>query len=252
MTIRRVDYAKYHTYYLDDKKLDGVTTVINKGMPKPALLYWASRVTAEAVAAWEPSEYAQLREKLGQDGLVQFLKATPDRVRDKAAVRGTEVHKYAEALSLDKEVDVPQELAAHVDSALAFLDQWQIRTVLTEVVVASKQWAYAGTFDLLADLPDGRRVLFDYKTGAKGIFAETALQLAAYRHADTYLGTDGTEMPVPELSIDECMAVWVRPDGYDVIPLDTSETVFRAFLHVQHVARTTQTMRSWVKAAVYP
>jgi hypothetical protein len=197
------------------------------------------------------NEYANMREKLGEAGLVNYLKSVPWSLRDAAAARGTEVHALAEKLSHGEEVDVPPELTAYVDSALKFLNEWQPRTVLTEVVVASRQWGYAGTFDLLADLPNGRRVLFDYKTSASGIWPETALQLAAYRHADTYLGTDGTEMPASELEIEYCAAVWVRPDGYDVIPVDTDEAVFRAFLHVQYVARVTDNMKSWVKPAVY-
>lgn len=251
MTIRRVNRGKNHTYYDGDRKLDGVTTVIGKGMPKPAIPYWAAREVAKAVAAWGPDEYADMREKLGVDGLVNYLKSVPWSLRDKAAARGNEVHELSEKLSHGEEVEVPEELTGYVDSAVRFLDQWRPRTVLTEVVVASKQWGYAGTFDLLADLPDGRRVLFDYKTTSSGIWPETALQLAAYRWADTYLGDDGTEMPAAELKIDECMAVWVRPDGYDVVPLDTDEPVFRAFLHVQYVARTAETMKSWVKPAVY-
>jgi hypothetical protein len=250
VAIERIDRGNNHWYLIDGRKADGVTTVINKGMPKPALVGWAAKVVAEK-AVGIAEDMPAMFERMGRDAVVNALKREPNLQRDTAADRGTQVHRLADELVHGREVDVPDELSAYVDSAVAFMNTWRPRPVLSEIVVASRRWGYAGTLDLVADLPDGRRVLFDYKTG-KSVWPETAMQLAAYRHADCYLGTDGvTEVPMGEIGIDECMAVHVRADGFDVIPLDTSEPVFRAFLHVQYVARVSDSMKSWMKPAVY-
>lgn len=251
--IKRVQRGRNHTYVIDDIKTIGVTTALSKGMPKPALPYWAAKTVAQTVADMDAADLDRLRH-LGRESMIGALKAAPWQQRDDAAKRGTEVHTIAEALVLGKQVQVPQELAGHVDSAVKFMDQWQVRPVLIERTVGSYRYGYAGTFDLIADLPDGRRVLFDYKTSQSGIWPETALQLAAYRYADAYVAddVDKTEVLMSEVGIDECKAVWVRADGYDVIPLDTSREVFRSFLHVLAVARTADVMAAWVQPAEYP
>jgi hypothetical protein len=128
---------------------------------------------------------------------------------------------------------------------MLFIKEWRVRPLLVEHTVGSYRWGYAGTFDLIAELPDGRRVLFDYKTGKSGVWPETALQLAAYRYADAYVAPDGTEIPMKDVGVTEAKAVWVRADGYDVIPLNTDGHVFKVFLHVLQVAKAVDEMKSW-------
>jgi len=246
--IRRINAGKNHYYKLDGERADGVTTLIGKGTPKPALPYWAAKVVAEKVADAHEDYLWALRQE-GRDAMVNQLKRAPWEQRDAAAVRGTEVHGFAEKLVSGEPVDVPDPLAGLVEQCAHFLDDWGVEPVLMERVVASRQWMYAGTFDLIADVRDGRRVLFDYKTAASGVWGETALQLAAYRNAETYLGTDDvTEVPVREIGIEQCMAVWVRHDEYQVLPVESGEEVFRTFLHVAHVARQMDRMRAWIGA----
>jgi hypothetical protein len=170
------------------------------------------------------------------------LKRARYRELDKAGKRGTEVHDLAEKLAHGEEIDVPDDLAGHVESAVRFLDEWKPETLLTETVVASREWGYAGTFDLLMRLPDGRTVLADWKTTRSGIWGETALQLGAYANANIYLDADDTEHPVEGLHIDTGMAVWIRGDGYDVYEVDLDEG-FRIFTHVMWVARRSYGMK---------
>ncbi|MBQ1163885.1 hypothetical protein KBZ21_38450, partial [Streptomyces sp. A73] len=79
--------------------------------------------------------------------------------------------------------------------------------------VASRTWWYSGTPDVIGDVPDGRRLICDYKSGRSGIWGETALQLAAYARAEFYLDEHGIEQPIPH--VDGGLAVWLRADGYD-------------------------------------
>lgn len=251
MPIKRVDYAHYHKYLINGIPAMGVTTALGKAVAKPQLIHWAARTVAEHVAGLTVGEF-DLIKATPRDEAVRALQKIPFDIRNRAAARGTAVHKLAEPLIAGGDAEVPDELSGYADSLVMFMDEWQVRPVLVEAPVGSYMWHYAGTFDLIADLPDGRRVLFDYKTSDSGIYPETALQLAAYRYADVYVGDDGTEMPMTDVGIDECKAVWVRPDGYDVIPLVCDEKVFKAFLHVLSVARFTDSMKDLVGAAEFP
>jgi hypothetical protein len=167
-------------------------------------------------------------------------------------VRGTEVHRHAEALSRDEDVDVPGELYGYVSACADFLDEWAVRPLLTEAVVGSRAHHYAGTLDLVAALPNGEVALFDYKTGASGIWPDTALQAAAYRYADFHLTADDREASVADLGITAAYAVHLRPDGYAVHPLDADETTFRRFLDVAAIARAAKNFRALVHAPVSP
>lgn len=250
MPIRRIQDGRNHSYTVNGKKVIGVTTAIGEGFPKPALVSWAARTVAQQVVDMDPADLQALREK-GRDTAVAVLKGAPWRLRDQAALRGTKVHKLAERIIDGDTVPVPDELFGHVESVVKFLDDWQVRPVLLEKVVGSYAWGYGGTFDLVADLPDGRRVLFDYKTSS-GIYPDVALQLAAYRWADVYVADDGIEIPMTEVRIDECKVVHVRGDGYDVIPLRSDELVFKTFCHTLAVARARQEMDAWKGDAEMP
>ena len=81
MTVfERRNIGRNHAYYLDDKKLPGVTTIINLGKPKPALVNWAAdSVASAAVDRWD--ELAEL--PVSQR--IKLLRAAPNDARDKAA-----------------------------------------------------------------------------------------------------------------------------------------------------------------------
>ncbi len=242
---RRIDSGRGHHYKMSGDKVDGVTTIIGNGVPKPALTAWAARMVASY--AWEKRE-ALL--ELEQDEAVDFLKGAPFRDRDRAARRGTEVHRLAEQLISDQEVDVPEELAGHVDSYMRFLDEWKPDPVHVELVVGHRTHRWMGTLDLIADLGDGNRWLLDIKTTRSGIFGETALQLAAYRHAEFYVDDNGVEQPMP--SVDRVGAIWVRADGYDLIPVTADAATYSYFRAAQFVATFAGQSKTVIGDAIYP
>jgi hypothetical protein len=90
--------------------------------------------------------------------------------------------------------------------------------------------------------------LFDFKTG-KGVYGETALQLAAYARADVYVDDEGNEQDMP--TVDGIAAVHVRADGYAVYgfypPIDD---LHRTFTYLAAVHRSTADMREWVTEAL--
>jgi hypothetical protein len=154
-------------------------------------------------------------------------------------------------------VAVPAGLEGHVESYVAFLDEFDVQPVLVERTIWSPEHNYCGTFDLIAQLldPDDPEPdpalrqrntwLLDIKTNRSGIFGETALQLAAYRYAEIVIG-EGDEDDAPLPLIDLTGAVHVRADGYDLVPVEASETEFRRFLYAQQIAEFTNTSRDLV------
>ncbi len=227
---RRVNRGRGHSYFLDGEPCNGVTWVLNNGVPKPALIDWAARTTAGyALDHWE--ELAAL----GSAERLRTLERARWQTTSEAAVRGTDVHALAQRLAQGEEVDVPDPLVGHVDAYLRFVEEWAPTELLVEAIVANRQWRYMGTLDLIAQLADGRVWLLDWKTGGKGIFRESALQLAAYRNAEVYVDADGAEQPLP--NVDAVGAVWLRADGYDLIPVQADADSFRTFLYALQVAR---------------
>jgi hypothetical protein len=243
---RRINRGRGHSYLLDGERADGVTWVLSNGIPKRALIGWAANTTAAyAVDRW--SELSELKpsERLRALEKARFADT------DAALVRGTNVHKLAQRLAAGEEVAVPEPLVGHVDAYLAFVHDWQPQEILVETVVANRQYRYMGTLDLIARLADGQTWIVDWKTAASGIWPESALQLSAYAACDFYLDDQGAEQPMPK--IEQAGCVWLRADGYDLVPVDAGPDTYRIFLYAQQVARfTDQPRERYVLEALEP
>ena len=270
--IRRVNRGRGHSYEdANGAKVPGVTTLIGNGIPKPALMDWGPRVTAEyAVDHWDELS------KLAPSARLETLKKARYADRDAAANKGTRVHQLAEKLVAGKQVKVPDDLAGHVESYVAFLDQWEPEPVLIEAVVMSHRHGYAGTLDLgamfdaqllldsgiasddellaevlqsLADDDERALAILDVKTSRSGIFGETALQLAGYRFADVFVDADGVEQPMPEFHL--ALGLHIRADGYDLYPMTAGRDQHRELLYAREVGRfVTDHSRGYVGPAL--
>lgn len=219
-------YPSSHRYKLDGEWVQGVTTLLGV-LDKPALPKWAAKSVAEYVAAHRDT--VEHLYALGERSLVNALKEVPWTERDQAAVRGTDVHDFAERIAKGEEVDVPEHYVGHVESALAFMEDYAIEPVLVEACVGSREHQYAGKLDLVADQRSGPRAIWDYKTSKSGIYKEAAFQMAAYAFAEFH-GENGDESPMADLGIEAAYGVHVRADGYDVYPLEFGPHVFDEFL----------------------
>jgi len=239
VTVRRRTYGKGHAYYVDDEHYPGVTTIIGDTTPKKGLIGWASKTTANyAVDYWD-----ELSELLPSARLERLLAAKED-VKNAAARRGTEVHRLGARLVKGEVVAVPDELEGHVQSYVKFLDEVDPQPVASELVVANRTHRYCGTADLIADLPPMEwediiiprsRWLLDLKTGASGIWYETALQLCGYEHAETYRNPDNPELEckMSWLGIERCGAIHVTADGWELRPLYTGPEAWEYFQHLR-------------------
>lgn len=219
-------YPSSHRYKLDGEWVTGVTTLLSV-LNKPALPKWAAKSVAEYVA--RNRDGIEHLYGMGEGPMIDALKGVPWQERDDAAVRGTDVHDFAERIVKGEEVDVPEHYVGHVESALAFMEDYGIEPLLVEACVGSREFKYAGKLDLVADQRSGPRAIWDYKTSKSGIYKETAFQLAAYAFAEFH-GEGGDESPMADLGIEASYGVHLRADGYDVYPLAFGPDVYDEFL----------------------
>lgn len=240
-----------HHYELDGVKVPGVTTLLSKGLPKPALPPWAARSVAEYVAD-NPDQIRAMLDSMGRESIVGALKGVPWDKRDEAAARGTEIHALAERAIAGEDLEIPEHLIGYVQGYVDWVDAWQVTAHMTEVTVGRRPRdgvpAYAGTFDAdvtfgAGDLA-GKRLLVDWKT-SKGVYGENGLQLAAYANADFYLDpADGSEQPMPEY--DGLGVVHITPTGTDLYVVADPDACWRIFRHLAWLAERTDVVKAQI------
>lgn len=230
MTFRAIKRGRWYSYEIDGQKVPSVTKLIGDGMPKPNLIDWAARAAAEYAA-----DHIDEIGRLERDAAVDLIKTAHNRIKSGGATKGGSIHDYAEQLAGGAKVDVPEAMAGYVDAYLAYTRDWSPQTVALEAPVGNHRWRYGGRLDALQRLA-GRPLpaVIDTKTGGSGVWPETCLQVAAYRHADTII-LDGLPQPMPET--EGGYALWLGDDGnYELLPVASGDDVFAVFLHVAHVA----------------
>jgi hypothetical protein len=212
-----------HSYWLDGKRAPNVTTILRGGVPIPTLVDWSARITAE----WVYDHQAELPALLssGREPAVSFLKGIHDEVRNKAGIKGTLIHRLAEDIIHDVPTEVPAEVKGHVAGYIRFLDEFQLEPILTERPVASRAHRYAGRFDVVGSIC-GVTWLLDNKTSTY-VYADTALQCAAYARAELYLDSQGEEKPMPV--IDRIGVVHIGPMGTELHDLGSIDAAFDEF-----------------------
>jgi hypothetical protein len=266
MTVRRPDTrivvrGRGHSYLLDGLKVVGVTTILDKGVPKPALIDWAATQSAKyAVDHWD-----ELLELAPSERLEAIRGARWSTLRQ-AGERGREVHALGHRYLAGEPVTPPDDLAGLVDAYIRFVDEWLDEELAVEVAVfhrpddeAGRPFPYGGRFDLLARLADSLLWLLDFKTSLRGVFMETALQLAAYRYADFYVldgqvDEQGAAVEHPMPPVDRCGVVHLRADGsYELVPAEADERALEVFTAAQQVAAFAASDRDeWIGDALRP
>lgn len=229
MQIKPKDSDSGRYYPWKEDKYVSVTTVIKEGIPKPGLNRWFIKMQAE-VAAKNRKDLA----KLTQVEAKQWILDQRLSGGDEAALLGTRVHGLCEKIAEGKEVRPPTEAEKpYVDAFRQFMEDHNPVFLETESTVFNKTYGYAGTMDAVVTI-DGKTYIVDYKTG-KRVWPEAALQLSAYRYAEFIGRARGREDELP--TSDGGIIVHIRPEGYEVIPVDTSESTFDTFLSALDVFR---------------
>jgi len=230
--------SRFYLNPADDRKLPGVTSVLDM-IPKHSFLKpWAAKMVAE-FAVDNASDWIGLVMKGERVAAVDLLKRAPFRFTDNAADTGTGAHDLFERMAAGdvlSKSDVRPELLPYVRHFREFLDVWTPDFLFLERTVWSETHGYAGTFDaIFSVIMDGEKftAMGDWKTTRSGVHEEVALQLTAYANADYILGADGEQTPIPK--VDGGAVLHVRPEGWKLVPAAINDDTMRTFLALKEV-----------------
>lgn len=218
------DTATGRYYRWGQESFVSVTTVISDGVPKPGLQRWFLKNIAKAAAA----DRVRLA-TLPAPEVEKFLMGTISPASTEASANlGARVHAKAEVISRGGTVDeIPEEELPFIENLIRFVKDFNPTYIEAESSVFSRQYGYAGTLDAIVTI-DGKTHVLDIKTG-KSVWPEVALQLAAYKHADFIGDQSGVEKPV-HATDNIGLVLHLRPDRYELIPVDISLPTFDTFL----------------------
>lgn len=237
-----------------------VTKIIGGGVPKPALLPWGIKSVAEGAVSQRNVLVAMLENCetpaacAGGDycarctETIRWLKGLPYAARDRAADLGTSLHEACEAYALGKPFPKWAPLVKpRMRQFERFLARYEPKFLLTEASVFNRTERYAGTLDAIVEI-GGRTLLLDMKSG-KAVYPETALQLAAYRHAEFIGMPDGSERPMTPT--DGGVALHLTDQEAELLDVECGEDVFRAFKYAREVFRwVEQTSKGVIRGPV--
>lgn len=204
------DGTRTYTHPLTGQTVPSVTTVLQV-INKPALKAWTAKTVAEYAVDYQPSWTG-----LPRNDAVDIIKKAATNYSQEAADAGTDVHEYAEKYLLNKTPDPNHQFVELAGNAYHNI-RTIIETVKPEVITLectawNEQLGYAGSFDglHLIDHNDGNGpvlTLTDIKTNT-AVFADMALQLAAYKYATHIILDDGNQIPMPKVA--RCQ-IWHAP-----------------------------------------
>lgn len=172
----------------DGNKLPSVTELLGGlGWKYAPLLGWANKIGREGLTMDEASRDARDAGTAGHDMIEAWI------LGRKQPPRGT----------------TPEHIWAAGKAALESFQRWwlaeemhlRVDILATECLMVDLERGYGGTADLIC-LLDGKPAVLDYKTG-KSIYAETAIQLAAYAQLWSVNGRhhveDADGEPLPDM-----------------------------------------------------
>jgi len=266
------------TYTWQGRELYSVTSIRSMaGVPFRLVRWQISKVCDRAVDDLETLNAMMTREKRKRERVLEknrreearkWLRQAADDERDKAAQRGSAVHKAAElgltpedvgpwrkdgdreGFDLGKDADgnpigevivTPEQIRPKLRQYLAWLEDEGVEVLVSEGQVWNLTVGYAGSFDILGRLRDGRIVIIDIKTGAS-TWSDHVLQQSAYEHGE-FVGRDDV---IDEVATDLLRQVsgaailHLADDGWSFLELETGEAAWKAFHGLLLFAQWTQ------------
>lgn len=190
---------KKRFYTVNSERVPSVTEVLGV-LDKPALPYWAAKVTAEGI--WKvvtapgykvPDRPFKLHEEL------KAQKLDHQSISKRAAERGVNVHQILQDWAERQVIPNTSDYPAHEHGYIRGLSRWLMEEkpefVESEMVVGSAVHGFAGRLDTVAVVKhaDRGRCMFDLKTSKKVYRNSMFPQLAAYELAAVECGQEPTD-----------------------------------------------------------
>jgi hypothetical protein len=173
-------------YYVNDKKVESVTGICQRGVPKPQLINWLVNTPMNEVKRLinEKLDMGEQLDRAMLERIFATAKKKPDTFKDEGALVGSVVHGLIEDYLNNKKIPTQSDKAV-VNCWNLFLDWWnkqEYKTVHIEKKIYSAKYNYAGTLDLVVKDKNNKLVLIDIKTSNHVTF-DYFLQLNAYKSA---------------------------------------------------------------------
>lgn len=155
-----------------------------------------------------------------------WLRAASTEERDAAANLGTRVHDAATSGKTLISPDVKPFVTQYQD----WLVKSRFKVLYTERQCWNLKLGYAGTFDILGELPSGEIVVVDLKTG-KNTYTEHAIQLMAYAFGEHVGEDDVIDQAATKalLAASGVAILHLRPDGWKWQRVRVTPELFTAF-----------------------
>lgn len=235
VTTTYVSGDRWYVHEGSGHEVPGVSA-IKAMLPSPALSNWFKKATAEYCV--DQLEMIARVAEHDKDAAIDLVKNSTSRSSRKKADRGTEVHAMCEEIMRAQINEKKAQFKATGDDMkylrnfARFIKEFEVKPVMVETTIWSKEHLYAGTFDLLCTLKgrDGYYIV-DYKTGASGIWPDAGIQQTGYRWADSYIDEAGAFQTMPPIA--GAFGLWLRPEGWALTPLRTDEAMWDVFLHLR-------------------
>jgi hypothetical protein len=237
-------------------EVPGVSAIVDM-LPKGALTPWAARLAAEYAIGNMDEINEFLSEKDGQKKAIDRIKGASTRYSESASKEGTAVHHYTETIARAVQQNtkpvaenMPQGMMPYLKNYVRFLNEFDVEPVMLETVVWNETVGYAGRIDMACRLRtiNDDLVIVDTKSGASGVWDSAVLQQTAYRYAESWWDEEEDVLkPMPEIAGAYCL--WLRPEGFALIPVETSPLEWEQF---QRLRGTLEFKRTRSKKIIRP
>jgi hypothetical protein len=231
--MKRNDTKRGRFYEIDGKQYPSVTSILQI-VGKPALVNWAANVERELVMECSADLYldAAGTPPMNRNAWLTTLQARLGKEKAhkkelaKAAEIGTQIHALVEWTlkgELCHKVGPSPMICDKAQWGFMAWEDWRkkvnLKPIFIEQTVYSKEYGYAGTLDLLAEV-EGKLTVLDWKSG-KQIYPESRLQNAAYRHAIREMKhgdpVQGIIVRLPKVETDPEFQAFTVPDDEDYL-----------------------------------
>lgn len=175
---------------------------------------------------------------LGADG--EQLRTEKGTVRRKTVEReGFGLEEPADALEVTSVLTIPaDEIRGRLRQFYAWVSDGGAEVLSREGQVFNLTVGYAGSYDMIVRLPDGRIVIVDIKTGDRTYY-DHVIQQAAYEHAEFVGRDDVVDEATTALlrQVSGCAILHLEDDGWSLKELQTGDEAWIAFRGLLAFAR---------------
>lgn len=223
-----------HRYTVNGKEIPSVTKVLGL-IAKPALINWAANMAADCFKS--QLEPGKSYDEMQIDTMWSAAKKAHFQKKVDAGTLGSFVHKWVESYIKGENPALPinEEMAWAVGHFIKWVRDHNVKFLLSEQPIYSKQHEYSGTADFICEI-DGKLWLGDLKTSS-GVYDEYKMQTAAYLNArceeykdERYAG---------------CVIVRVgKEEGdFEAVPFTDTDSYFEAFLHCLNLHKSLELIK---------